>query len=79
MKPMMTRKSGNSNWGKPDTGRQPLPSQTSFEEAVKAMKLSSPREYASSVALKEWVRKNKDRKYVPLDLLNIWGFDVTVE
>jgi hypothetical protein len=78
MKPMITRKPGHSNWGKPDTGRQPPPCQTSFEEAVKTMKLS-PQEYARSVALKEWARKNKDRKYVPLDLLNIWGFDVTVE
>jgi len=75
---MVTRKSGNSNWGKPDTGRQPLPSQTSFEEVAKAMNLS-PQEYARSVALKEWARKNKDRKYVPLDLLNVWGFEVTLE
>ena len=35
------------------------------------MKLPGP-EYASSPALK--VRQNKDRKYVPLDLLRIWGF-----
>ena len=75
---MMTRKPGNSNWGKPDTGRQPLPSQTSFEETAKAMKLSA-REYASSAALKEWVRQNKDRKYVPLDLLQIWGLEAKAE
>jgi hypothetical protein len=75
---MMTRKLGNLNWGKSHMGRQPLPSRTSFEEAVKAMKLS-PREYASSAALKEWVRKNKDHKYVPLDLLTIWGFEVRGE
>ncbi len=75
---MMTRKPGNLNWGKPDTGRQPLPSQTSFDEAVKAMKLS-PREYASCAALKEWVRKNKDHKYVPLNLLRIWGFEAKGE
>jgi hypothetical protein len=78
MKAVMTRKPGNSNWGKPDTGRQPPPCQTSFEEAVTALKLSSPREYASSAALKEWVRKNKDHKYVPLELLSIWGFDAKV-
>jgi hypothetical protein len=75
---MMTRKPGNSNWGKPDTGRQPFLARTSFEETVKAMKLS-PREYAGSAALKEWVRKNKDHKYVPLDLLRIWDFEVRVE
>jgi hypothetical protein len=75
---MMTTKPGNSNWGKPDMGRQPLPGQTSFEEVVKAMKLS-PQEYASSAALKEWVRKNKDHKYVPLDLLRVWGFEARGE
>jgi hypothetical protein len=75
---MMTRRPGNSKWGKPDTGRHPLPSQTSFEEVVKTMKLS-PREYASSTTLKEWVRKNKDHKYVPLDLLRIWDFEVRGE
>jgi hypothetical protein len=42
------------------------------------MKLSR-REYASSAALKEWVRKNKDHKYVPLDLLTIWGFEAKGE
>jgi hypothetical protein len=74
---MMTRKPENLNWGKPDRGRT-LPTQTSFEETVKAMKLS-PREYASSAALKEWVRKNKDHKYVPSNLLKLWGFDVRGE
>jgi hypothetical protein len=49
-----------------------------IEEAVRAVKVL-PQEYARSVALKEWVRKNKDHKYVPLDLLNIWGFEVRVE
>ena len=74
---MRLSRSNKLNWGKPDTGRT-LSSQTSFEEAVKAMKLS-PREYASSAALKEWVRKNKDHKYVPSDLLKIWGFEVRGE
>jgi hypothetical protein len=42
------------------------------------MKLS-PAEYKNSVALKEWVRENKDHKYVPLDLLKLWGFEVKGE
>ena len=74
----MNRKPGHSNWGKPDTGRRPPLNQTSFEETVKAMKLS-PREFAKSAALKEWVRKNKDHKYVPPDLLKIWDFEVRGE
>ncbi len=71
----MTRRPGNSNFGKPDMGRQSLPTQTSFEDTVKVLKLS-PREYATSAELKEWVRKNKNHKYVPLDLLTLWGFEV---
>jgi hypothetical protein len=78
----MTRKPGNSKWGKPYMGRQPR-SQTSFEETVKAMKLT-PKECASSAALREWVREkwvreNKDQRYVPSNLLKIWGFEVRGE
>ena len=73
----MTRKPGNSKWGKPYMGRQPR-SQTSFEETVKAMKLT-PKECASSAALREWVRENKDQRYVPSNLLKIWGFEVKGE
>ena len=32
-------------------------------------------EYESSIQLKEWVRKNKDQKYVPSDLLQAWNID----
>ena len=74
---MMTKTPGNPNWGKPNIGRQPS-IQTSFEETVKALKLS-PRDYANSAALKEWVLRNKDHKYVPPDLLKIWGFEVRGE
>jgi hypothetical protein len=35
-----------------------------------------PDQYLSSTALKEWVRSNKDDKYVPSDLLKAWGFNV---
>ena len=46
---------------------------TSFEQVVKELRLS-PQEYESSAALKEWVRANKDEKYVPSYLLKAWGF-----
>jgi len=36
----------------------------------------SPEQYESSAVLKEWVRKNKDVKYVPTALLQAWGFKV---
>ena len=35
----------------------------------------SPEEYESSVLLKDWVRRNMEEKYVPLDLLKAWGFE----
>jgi hypothetical protein len=33
-----------------------------------------PNQYKDSLPLKEWVRQNKDDKYVPPDLLKHWGF-----
>lgn len=51
-------------------------SKTSFDEIVRNLGLSSPAEYVSSAALKDWVRVNKDHKYVPQDLLEAWGFAV---
>jgi hypothetical protein len=48
---------------------------TSFEHIVKGLRLS-PEQYADSAALKDWVRKNKNQRYVPLALLAAWGFTV---
>jgi hypothetical protein len=48
---------------------------SSFERVVEALGLR-PEQYLSSPALKEWVRSNKDDKYVPSDLLKAWGFSV---
>lgn len=50
-------------------------SATSFEKIVEALGLK-PEQYLGSAALKEWVRTNKDDRYVPSDLLKAWGFDV---
>ena len=47
---------------------------TSFERMVKKLGLS-PKQYESSALLKDWVRRNMDEKYVPLDLLKAWGFE----
>ena len=51
---------------------------TSFDQMVQKLGLS-PRQYATSAELKEWARKNKDEKYVPSKLLDLWGFDVKVD
>jgi hypothetical protein len=50
-------------------------SASSFEKVVQALGLK-PEQYLSSAALKDWVRTNKDDKYVPSDLLKAWGFSV---
>jgi hypothetical protein len=70
----MAKKRGNPNWGKPDVHASALTGPTSFEEVVKKLRLS-PAEYKHSVQLKDWVRKNKDQKYVPSDLLKAWGLE----
>ncbi len=49
------------------------PEQSEFERVVEALGLSPP-EYLTSSALREWVRQNKDYKYVPTELLKAWGF-----
>jgi hypothetical protein len=73
----LARKRGNPTWGKalvciPESGP------SSFERAVKQLKLR-PEEYAASSRLKEWVRENKNHKYVPSELLAVWGFKVESE
>ena len=70
----MPRPRGNPNWGKPELS-QPMLCASGFEQVVKALGLL-PEQYRGSAGLREWVRRNKDHKYVPLDLLQAWGFTV---
>jgi len=75
--PKESKRRGNPNWGKP----QPLtlePTISSFETLVQRLKLA-PHQYESSKPLKEWVRANKNHKYVPQDLLKAWGFEAISE
>ena len=73
----MAKQRGNPNWGKP--GPPMLGSPVSdFESVVKRLGLS-PEQYPSSSALRDWVRKNKDHKYVPPTLLEAFGFEVSGE
>ena len=51
---------------------------SSFELIARELRLT-PAQYESSAAVKEWVRKNKDQKFVSLDLLKTWGFTVRTE
>src|SRR5579863_7516984 len=52
--------------------------ETTFEHVARRLHLS-PEKYVNSRELKEWVRRNKDEKYVPPQLLEAWDFDVDVK
>ena len=52
--------------------------ESTFEHIVRQLHLSIE-EYAASAELKQWVRKNKDQRYVPPYLLDLWGFEVDVK
>ena len=51
------------------------PAECTMVEIVRKLCLS-PEDYERSIPLKEWVQKNKDQKYVPVDLLRAWDFVV---
>jgi hypothetical protein len=70
------KKRENRNFGK----LLPIPraSPSSFEQVVNELGLS-PQGRKSSVALKDWVCRNKDHKHLPADLLKEWSFEVNGE
>ena len=68
----------NRNFTKPEALQPLIFFPSSFEQVVKALNIS-PEEYESSLELKEWVRHNKDHKYVPTGLLEAFGFHVNTE
>jgi hypothetical protein len=70
----MKKRRGNPNWGKPAVVSVTDVQPNSFEQMVQKLRLS-PEQYVHSVQLKDWVRKNKDQKYVPSDLLKAWNFE----
>jgi hypothetical protein len=71
------RRQVNRNFTKPEAIRSIVLSANSFEQVVKTLNIS-PEEYRSSPELKEWVRQNKDHRYVPPELLEAFGFQVDV-
>ncbi len=73
----MNRKRTESTWGKPGPFWQAA-QPTSFDETVERLGLR-PSEFETSAALKEWVGKNRNSRYVPTELLKAWGFRVDVE
>ena len=74
----MAKKRGNPRWGQAET-LSPLPIvATSFEQTVRTLRLL-PTQYRTSAALREWVQKNKNQRYVPPELLALWGFEVKTD
>ena len=69
---------GNPHFTNPAAIVVPSASETSFEKVVEELRLL-PSEYASSARLRDWVSRNKDRKYVPLALLKAFGFEVSTD
>jgi hypothetical protein len=69
----MVRRRGNPDWGKPMSPAPAVPSE--FEMFVKRLRLT-PENYASSVALKDWCKLNRNRCYIPEWLLEEWGITV---
>jgi hypothetical protein len=74
----MWKRHGNRNFTKPEAIGPMVFSLSSFERVVKALHIA-PGEYQNSPALKKWVRRNKDHRYVPPALLEAFGFRVDTE
>ena len=71
-------RAGNPRWGRPMILSSSPAVASVFDETVRALGLM-PWQYADSVPLKDWVKKNKNQKYVPPELLALWGFEVKAE
>ena len=64
---------GNPDWGKFPRAAPVL--RTEFEKQVERLGLAKS-EYMSSVELKHWCGRNRNRVYVPEWLLDEWGMTV---
>jgi hypothetical protein len=71
----MGRRRGNPNWGR-RTPTTPAIA-TEFEIIVRRLHLI-PELYASSLELKRWCERNRNRCYVPEWLLQEWGMAVEI-
>jgi hypothetical protein len=65
----------NRDFTNPGAHKRVIPSASSFDHVVETLNLS-PHQYEGSSQLKEWVRRNKNERYVPTEVLNAFGFDV---
>jgi hypothetical protein len=72
---LSSKRYANRSWGSNGVGPLPTKRAATFDQIVENMGLSTE-QFEASAELKEWVRVNMGRKYVPIDLLIAWGFDV---
>ena len=71
--PVVHRKRGNPNWGRPIPRVPVLP--TEFETQVKDLHLTEET-YVYSAELQSWCDQNRNRVYVPEWLLKAWNITV---
>jgi hypothetical protein len=65
----------NRDFTNPGAHNRVVSSVSSFDQMVESLNLS-PHQYEGSQALKEWVRLNKNHRYVPTEVLTVFGFEV---
>jgi hypothetical protein len=65
----------NRDFTNPGAYKRVTPAASSFDQVVETLNLS-PHQYESSSQLKEWVRRHKNERYVPTEVLSAFGFDV---
>jgi hypothetical protein len=71
--PVLSRKRGNPNWGRPIPFVPALP--TEVELRVRQPQLTAQM-YSSSAELHAWCEQNRNRVYIPEWLLEEWGITV---
>jgi hypothetical protein len=67
---------GNPNWTRTPLSLAVPPTGASAFEHMVATLCLAPEEYKNSTVLRNWVRENKDHRYVPSELLAVWGLRV---
>jgi hypothetical protein len=72
-RPVLARKRGNPNWGRPIPPSPALA--TEFELRVRQLQLT-PEMYTSSAELRTWCKQNRNRVYIPEWLLAEWCITV---
>jgi hypothetical protein len=65
----------NRMFTNPGAYKQMVAAASSFDQLVESLNLL-PHQYESSHELREWVRRNKNQRYVPTEVLNAFGFNV---